>query len=172
MSAPRTQIFSEAEILGRVRAMARAIASAPVRPGIVVPVLAGAFVFAADLARALAREGLDVPVEFLWLRSYGAAREASKIAVLAGPNESVRGKNILLIDGVLDRGRTLAAARDLLTGAGASSVTIAVVVDKRRAGAPVKADLACFTGVEDFIVGYGMDDAGLGRGLPHIAKAG
>lgn len=152
--------------------MARAVASAPMPPDIVVPVLAGAFVFAADLVRALAREGLDVPVEFLWLRSYGTAREASEIAVLAGPDESVRGKNILLIDGVLDRGRTLAAARDLLAEAGANSVTIAVVVDKHRVGAPVRADLACFTGVEDFIVGYGMDDAGLGRGLPHIAKAG
>lgn len=172
MSAPRTKLFSEAEISKRVRALARSIAAAPVRPDVIVPVLAGAFVFAADLARALAREGLDVHIEFVWLRSYGAAREASEIAVLAGPDESVRGKQVLLIDGVLDRGHTLAKARDLLLKAGALSVTIAVVVDKCRAGAPLKADLACFTGVEDFIVGYGMDDAGLGRGLAHIAKAG
>lgn len=172
MNAPRTEIFSEAEISRRMRAIAHTVATARVRPDIVVPVLVGAFVFAADLTRALAREGLDIPVEFLWLRSYGAAREASEIAVLAGPDETVRGKNILLIDGVLDRGHTIATARDLLVEAGALSVTIAVVVDKRRAGATVRADFACFKGVEDFIVGYGMDDAGLGRGLPHIAKTG
>lgn len=172
MNTQRTQIFSEAEILRHVSTMAHAVATARVRPDIVVPVLVGAFVFAADLTRALAREGLDIPVEFLWLRSYGAARKASEIIVLAGPNETVRGKNILLIDGVLDHGHTLVAARDLLVEAGALSVTIAVVVDKRRDGAPVRADFACFKGVEDFIVGYGMDDAGLGRGLPHIAKAG
>lgn len=171
MSAPRTEIISEAEISKRVRAMAHAIAAAPARPGIVVPVLTGAYVFAADLVRALAREGLDVPVEFLWLRSYGDARESGGISVLAGPGEAVRGKRVLLIDGVLDHGRTLAAARDLLLKAGALSVTAAVVVDKRRADAMIRADLACFTGVEDFIVGYGMDDAGLGRGLPGIAKA-
>lgn len=170
MSTLRTEILSEAEILTRVRAMAHAIATAPVKPEVIVPVLKGAFVFAADLARALSREGLDLPIEFLWLRSYGDARQGGGITVLVGPNETVRGKNVLLIDGVLDQGRTLVAARELLLNAGALSVMAAVVVDKRLADASIKADFSCFNGVEDFIVGYGMDDAGFGRGLPHIAK--
>jgi hypoxanthine phosphoribosyltransferase len=58
----------------------------------------------------------------------------------------------------------------LLQDAGAASVTIAVAVDKARAeGALLKADYAAFSGVDAFIVGYGMDDAGRGRGRPYIA---
>ena len=170
MSRPAV-LFSEAEIETRVEALARAIATAPIRPDILVPVLVGAFVFAADLLRALSREGLDLPVEFLWLSSYGHARSGSQIIVRAGPSEAVRGKSVLLIDGVLDHGHTLAAACDLLLDAGAAAVTTAVVVDKRRPTAALTADHACFTDVDKFVVGYGMDDAACGRGLPHIAKA-
>lgn len=150
--------------------MARAIAARAERPAILSPVLVGAFVFAADLARALSREGLDLPVEFLWLRSYGDGRQGGRMAVRSEPGEAVRGKSVLLVDGVLDHGRTLLTARQLLTEAGATAVTTAVVVDKARQDAPLKADYACFTGVTDFIVGYGMDDAGVARGLPYIAK--
>ncbi len=134
MSGPAV-LFSESEIAGRVCDLARAIAGLADPPEILSPVLAGAFVFAADLARALSREGLDLPVEFLWLRSYGDAREGGRMMVRAAPGEVVRGKSVLLIDGVLDHGATLIAARDLLIQAGASAVTTAVVVDKRRDGA-------------------------------------
>lgn len=171
MSGPEL-LFSEREIAARVAAMARTIASSRDRPEVLAPVLVGAFVFAADLARALAREGLDLPVEFLWLKSYGADRVAGEVVVLAGPGESVRGKHVLLIDGVLDNGSTLATARDLLMKAGARKVSTAVVVDKEREAAPIRADHVCFAGVEDFIVGYGMDDAGLARGLAYIGRVG
>ena len=170
MSGPAV-LFSEAQIQTRVNAMARAIAAAPAHPEILVPVLVGAFVFAADLARALSREGLDLPVEFLWLASYRDARVGGEVAVRAGAGDAVRGKTVLLVDGVLDHGHTLMKARDLLFAAGAAAITTAVVVDKRRPAAPLRADHACFTGVDAFVVGYGMDDAGFGRGLPHIAKA-
>jgi len=56
-----------------------------------------------------------------------------------------------------------------LSDAGAARIATAVVVDKRRPTASLRADHACFVGVDDFIVGYGMDDAGFGRGLPYIA---
>lgn len=168
MSGPAV-LFSEGEIQARVTAMAQALAAAPTRPEIMVPVLVGAFVFAADLSRALSRQGLDLPVEFLWLASYRDARVGGEVAVRAGAGELVCGKSVLLVDGVLDHGRTLMKARDLLIAAGATAITTAVVVDKRRATAPLRADYFCFSDVADFIVGYGMDDAGLARGLPHIA---
>lgn len=169
MSAPDI-VFSEDEIAGRVTALARKIAAAPQRPNLMVGILVGAFVFAADLARALAREGLPLPVEFVWLRSYGQARSGGEVTALVGPSERARGSHVLLVDGVLDRGSTLATARSLLGEAGASSVTTAVVVDKSRATARLKADYAAFSGVDDFIVGYGMDDAGVGRALPYISR--
>ncbi len=171
MSATRPVLYSETEIAVRVRDLARSIATLSAPPQIIVPVLTGAFVFAADLSRALAREGLDLPVEFLWLRRYGQHREGGEMTVLAGPGETVAGARVLLIDGVLDHGHTLVTARDLLIKAGAASVMTAVVLDKRRAGVPIAADLCCFSGSDAFVVGYGMDDAGLGRGLPEIVSA-
>lgn len=171
MNATRPVLYSETEIAARVQELARSIARFPAPPQIMVPVLTGAFVFAADLSRALAREGLDLPVEFLWLRRYGLHREGGEMKVLAGPGETVTGARILLIDGVLDHGHTLRTARDLLLKARAISVMTAVVLDKRRAGAPIAADLSCFSGSDAFVVGYGMDDAGMGRGLPQIVCA-
>jgi hypoxanthine phosphoribosyltransferase len=162
-------LFSEADIAARVEALARAIAAHPATPDLAAPVLVGGFVFAADLLRALARLGIVLPIEFLWLRSYGQNREgAEDVSVYLGPSVNAKGKNILLIDGVLDHGRTLAKAKELFASAGAASVTTVVAVDKSRKDAVLRADYAGFAGVEGFIIGYGMDDAGAGRGLPYI----
>lgn len=169
MSTAPEILFSEAEIARRVAVLAGELA--PLRFDIAVPILAGAFVFAADLLRALAREGRSLPVEFLWLRSYDA-QKAGEISVLSGPTEKVRGKSTLLIDGVLDRGATIMKARALMKDAGAKSVTTAVAVDKLRPDAFTHADFAMFQGVSEFIVGYGMDEDGNNRGLPFIASVG
>jgi hypoxanthine phosphoribosyltransferase len=165
-----TPLFSEDQIRARVDTLAEEIAAAPLAPDAAIPILSGSFVFAADLLRGLARRGLVLPMEFIWLRSYGAAREGGEIAVLVGPQAQLNRKTALLIDGVLDRGHTLAKARDLLLEQGAARVLIAVAVDKSRTDAVLTADYAAFSGVADFIVGYGMDDAGKGRGLPYIAR--
>ncbi|HWA04116.1 MAG TPA: phosphoribosyltransferase family protein [Rhizomicrobium sp.] len=170
MSAGPEVLFSESEIASRVAGLAREIA--PRRPDIAVPILAGAFVFAADLLRALSREGLSLATEFLWLRSYAAREGGEDVTVIAGPTERVRGKSVLLIDGVLDRGFTVAKARALLKDAGARSIHTAVAVDKLKPDAVAYAEFAMFQGVADFIVGYGMDEDGRNRGLPYIGTAG
>ena len=171
MSVPGVSVlFSESEIADRVQAMARAIAASEHPPQIVAPVLVGAFVFAADLVRALAREGVHPRTEMLWLRSYGEKRTADAIQVINGPSENVKGRHILLVDGVLDIGRTVMKATQLLNDAGAASVKTAVAIDKMHHDAVARADWACFTGIKDFIVGYGMDDAGKYRALPYIGK--
>ncbi len=163
-------LFDEAAIAARVRAVAGDIAGRSPRPELAVGILTGAFVFAADLLRALSRCGLDLPVEFMSLSRYGAAREGvAEFAVRLPPGAAVAGKRILLLDGVLDHGHTLAKARTLLFAAGATGVTIAVAIDKTRHDAVLKADYAAFSGVDCFVVGYGMDDAGSGRGLPDVA---
>jgi hypoxanthine phosphoribosyltransferase len=166
-------LFSEAEILARVTDMARAISAMDDVPEIALPILVGGFVFAADLLRALHTCGVSLLVEFLQLRSYGDKRQAQDdVRVLIGPGEIVRGRHVLLIDGVLDRGYTLARARDLAISAGARAVTSAVVIDKQRSDALLTADFAAFTRVAHFVVGYGMDDAGRLRALPYIASVG
>ena len=162
-------LIAEAEIASRVDALAREIAVR--KPEIAVAILIGGFVFASDLVRALARAGVHVEVEFLWLRSYGNERAGGAVSLLAGPSENVKGKRVLLIDGVLDVGRTIVKAQQLLGAAGASEIVTAVAVDKSRGDAIASADFAGFSGVSEFIVGYGMDDAGKHRGLPYIGRA-
>jgi hypoxanthine phosphoribosyltransferase len=170
MSAEPQVLVSEEQIATRVEALAREIA--PSRPQVAVAILVGGFVFAADLVRALARQGIHLEAEFLWLRSYGSERSAtSAVSLLAGPSENVKGKRVLLIDGVLDVGRTIVKAQQLLAAAGAVSITTAVAIDKERSDAIARADFVGFSGISDFVVGYGMDDAGRYRGLPYIGKA-
>lgn len=156
----------------RVDSLAAEIAQMTDPPDLALPILVGAFVFAADLLRALDRHGLALPVEFLRLRSYGEARAAAgEVHVLLHPGDLVQGRHVLLIDGVLDKGHTLAKARELALAGGARRVSSTVVVDKRRDRALLAADFAAFSRVDDFIVGYGMDDAGRLRSLPFIAAA-
>ncbi len=166
----RTILYSEEQIAERVKALAQAIAHGPVVPHVAVPILVGAYVFAADLLRALAVEGISIPTEFLWLRSYVGHQSTKNVKILIGPNDAYRGKNVLIIDGVLDGGHTMNKARELALEYGATSVISAVVVDKLREDATAKADYACFTGNREVIVGYGMDDSGNHRALPYIAK--
>src|SRR5579884_1466028 len=110
-------LFSQDQIAERIEFVAREIAARSVSPQVAVPVLACAFVFAADLMRALARLGLELETEFIWLRSYGRSQSPGELQILHAPGESVRGRAVLLIDGVLDRGATLAAAKKLLDAA-------------------------------------------------------
>jgi hypoxanthine phosphoribosyltransferase len=163
-------LFSAEQIQDRVKAVARLIAGAPLVPDIAMPVLVGGFVFAADLLRALAWEGVALDVEMIWLRSYGDKRVASAISMIAGPSEQIAGRHVLVIDGVLDAGRTIAKAVSIIQAAGAASVQVAVMLDKQRPDAVAKADYVGFTAGNDFVVGYGMDDAGKFRGLPYIGK--
>jgi hypoxanthine phosphoribosyltransferase len=161
-------LFSEAQIAARLTEVARAIARGPLRPEVAVPILQGAFVFAADLLRALAREGLDLETEFVWLRSYGGSQTPGDVTVLKAPSEIVRGRTVLLIDGVLDRGLTLARARDLLDEVGVGAILSAVAVVKKCPAPLFHADHALFEAGEEFLFGYGMDREGAGRGLPDI----
>jgi hypoxanthine phosphoribosyltransferase len=169
MTAPEV-LFSAEQIQQRVRMMARLIAASPLVPDVAMPVLVGGFVFAADLLRALAWEGVAMDVEMIWLRSYGDKRVASAISMIAGPSEQIAGRHVLVIDGVLDAGRTIAKAVSLIQAAGAASVQVAVMLDKQRGDAVAKADYTGFTVGNDFVIGYGMDDAGRHRGLPYIGK--
>jgi hypoxanthine phosphoribosyltransferase len=163
-------LFSAEEIDARVRAMARQIASARLVPDICMPVLVGGFVFAADLLRALCWEGVALDVEMIWLRSYGDKRVAGAISMIAGPSEQIAGRHVLVIDGVLDAGRTIAKAISLIQAAGAASVQVAVMLDKQRPDAVARADYVGFPVGNEFVIGYGMDDAGRHRGLPYIGK--
>ena len=163
-------LFSAEDIARRLRVLCKQLAALPEQPQVAAPVLVGAFVFAADLVRMMAEEGVHLGTEMIWLRSYGNERTGSAISVLAAPTEHVKGKHVLLVDGVLDKGHTVVRSRKLLLEAGAASVRTVVAVDKLHSDAVARADYALYTGIQDFIVGYGMDDAGKYRALPYIGK--
>ena len=163
-------LFAADEIAERVSALAVEIAAAEPARLLVVIVLKGAFVFAADLVRAMAEHGVRLEIEFISLASYGTQLQTSgEVQVRRDIEVAVAGRDVLLVDDVLDSGLTLRFARDLMRSRGASRVSIAVMVDKpegRRT--EIEADYVGFTCPNYFVVGYGMDAAHAWRELPYV----
>jgi hypoxanthine phosphoribosyltransferase len=165
-------LFSAEQIAARVQSLAREIAAIPQKPDVAMPILVGGFVFAADLVRALSNQGVNLAVEMLWLRSYGDKRVANAVSMIAGPSEQIAGRHVLVIDGVLDAGRTIKKAVSLIQAAGAASVRVVAMLDKQRPDRVAEADHVGFVIGNDFVIGYGMDDAGHHRSLPYIGRVG
>jgi hypoxanthine phosphoribosyltransferase len=167
-----TQLFDEGQISIRVDDLARAAALRLPGDFVVVGLLLGSFVFVADLLRALYRIGCNPSVEFMRLNSYGTGRESSGNVRLIGDFElDLSGRSVLLIDDIVDTGRTLLHARDLLRDRQASRILTCALVDKpSRREVSIEVDFVGFTIPDVFIVGYGIDYAHQYRHLPFIAK--
>lgn len=162
-------LFDEAAIAARVEAVAREIAAARPQRLLVVAVLKGSFMFAADLVRAMHRAGLAPEMEFIHLSSYGAGTESREIRILRDVESDVAGRDVILVDDILESGRTLAFARDRLSERGAGSVRIAALLDKpMRRKTAISADYVGFECPDKFVVGYGMDMGHKWRQLPFI----
>ncbi|MTI07531.1 hypoxanthine phosphoribosyltransferase [Roseibium denhamense] len=163
-------LFDEDAISRRVNALAREIAEAKPENLLVVAVLKGSFIFAADLVRAMHRAELQPEMEFMHLSSYGAGTEGSdNIRILRDVESDVNGRDIILVDDILESGRTLAFAKERLTSRGARSVRIAALLDKpERRKAAISADYVGFACPDKFVVGYGMDMGHAWRQLPFI----
>lgn len=164
------ELFSAAEIAKRVSELARDIAASEPKRLLVIIVLKGGFVFGADLIRALALENVRLEIEFISLSSYGSRQKTSgEVRIVRDIEVEVSGRDVLIIDDVLDSGLTLKFARDLMQTRGARRAAIAVMVDKpegRRA--EIEADYVGFTCPNYFVVGYGMDAAHSWRELPYV----
>jgi hypoxanthine phosphoribosyltransferase len=137
---------------------------------LVISILKGSFVFAADLIRALHDSGLEPEVEFISLSSYGAGMESSgAVRVVKDIESDVAGRDVLLIDDILESGRTLAFARQLMLDRGARRVGVAVLLEKPgKRAIEMKADHVGFVCPDLFVVGYGMDAAHAFRELPFV----
>jgi hypoxanthine phosphoribosyltransferase len=171
VTARKPQIlFDAASISARVSEMALDIARVAPKDLLAVPVMTGAFVFAADLLRALHGAGLAPEVDFLQIGSYGAGTKSSgRPELLRDVQAEVRGRDVLLIDDILESGRTLSFAKDLFLSRGARRVLIAVALEKpHKKEIDVSADFIGFSCPDRFVVGYGMDYAGNYRELPFI----
>ncbi|MEM7567312.1 MAG: hypoxanthine phosphoribosyltransferase [Pseudomonadota bacterium] len=163
-------LFSEADIAARVQGLADEIAASRPRELLVVPLLKGSFIFAADLVRALHRSGLSPHVDFLTLSSYGGDLASSgNVRVLRDVESPVKDRDVLVIDDILESGRTLKVAREMLQARGANRVMTCVLLDKPgRRAAVIDADHVGFDCPDLFVVGYGMDAGHAHRELPFV----
>ncbi len=163
-------LFDETAIARRNDEMARAIAAEKPRSLLVVAILKGSFMFAADLLRALYRAGLSPQVEFVHLSSYRDATVSSgQVEILKDVESDVRGRDVLLVDDILESGRTLAFAKDLLMARGARRVACCVLLEKPgKRAVNITADHVGFHCPDLFVVGYGMDVAHSYRELPFV----
>ena len=161
-------LVDEAVIQKRLDSMASQIeVEFPAGPIVVIILLKGALVFAADLLRRIPRE---LSIECLNVASYHGGLESSgKVDFLDRHFPEVKGKHILLLDDILDTGRTLAAVAERLKEEGADAVHTGVLLakDKKRAE-EVNADYVGFEINDEFVVGYGLDYKGKYRNLPYV----
>ena len=163
-------LFDAETIAARNNALAKEIAATAQGQLLVIAVLKGSFIFAADLIRALHAAGLAPEVEFVSLSSYRDGTVSSgTVTVLHDVESEVRGRDVLLIDDILESGRTLAYAKDLFAARGARRVLTCVLLEKpNKRAVSLKADFIGFECPDLFVVGYGMDVAHAFRELPFV----
>lgn len=151
----------------RVAALAREIEGRCPAPRTILGVLRGAALFCVDLLRAM--EG-RADLTFVQARSYGKGTASTGDVYLGDFEEEVlRGRRIVVVDTVLESGRTLAAVKAHLESAGASQVFTCVLLEKPAPrAARIRPDFVGFPAPDRFLVGYGLDHAGRWRSLPYI----
>ena len=132
-----------------------------------ISVLKGSVMFFCDLVRAMQT---PVEIDFMTVSSYGSSSESSGVPkIVMDLAASVRGRDVVLVEDIVDSGNTLVQMRDLLCGRGAATFTVVTLLDKpSRRKVDVAADYACFTVGNEFIVGYGLDYAQQYRNLPYV----
>ncbi len=132
-----------------------------------VGILKGAFVFFADIIRALK---LPVTVDFIVASSYFKTVSKGETAIYYEPREPVQGKNVLLIDDIIDTGISLNLMREKILSMRPASLKICVLLDKKeRRITNVPVDYVGFNIPNQFVVGYGLDYENKYRNLPYIA---
>ena len=123
-------LFSAEDIARRITEIAEEVALSELKNILVVSILKGSFVFAADLIRAFHRAGMAPEVEFISVSSYGAGTQAGELRLLRDVESDVAGRDIILIDDILESGNTLKFTRDLMLSRGANRVAIIALLDK------------------------------------------
>jgi hypoxanthine phosphoribosyltransferase len=163
-------LFDAETIAQRNRELAAEIKAAAPERLLVIAVLKGSFIFAADLIRALHAAGLAPEVEFVSLSSYREGTVSSgTVRILHDVESDVHGRDVVLVDDILESGRTLAYAKDLFAARGARRVLTCVLLEKPgRRAVVLNADFVGFHCPDVFVVGYGMDVAHAYRQLPFV----
>jgi hypoxanthine phosphoribosyltransferase len=164
-----SMLLSAEQIATRVRELGAKITEEyEGKPLVLVCILKGSFLFAADLARAIDLE--DVCIDFLGLRSYGAGTESSGVVQITHDlTFSVEGKDVLVVEDIVDTGLSMKYLLENLATRRPSSVKLCALLHKpARTRVPIAVDYLGFTIEDRFVVGYGLDYAEKFRNLPYI----
>jgi hypoxanthine phosphoribosyltransferase len=166
---PGRVLISEPELRTRIGELGRQISAdyAGETP-VVVGVLQGAFLFMADLVRAIPAE---ITTDFIGLASYGAGhRSSGQVRIVSDLAMPVEGRHVLVVEDIVDTGLTISYLRRNLEARHPRSVRVCALVDKiERREVDVHIEYVGFTIPNVFVVGYGFDYAGLYRNLPYVA---
>ena len=168
--AIKEMLFTEEEISKKVKEMGSEITHDFMDKDLmVIGNLKGSFIFMADLVRQI---NLPVLVDFMSLSSYGTSSQSTgEVRILKDLDFSVEGRDVLVVEDIVDTGYTLKYLQDNLSRRGANSVKFATFLDKKEARkTDVQLDYVGFVAPNDFIVGYGLDYAEGYRNLPYIAS--
>lgn len=161
-------LLSEEEIKARVQEMGDEMYDAfQDKNPMFVGVLNGCFIFMADLVRAAQ---LKSELEFIGVSSYkNSTKSSGVVQITRDLQRDISGRNIIIVEDILDSGNTLAFLKNYLMTKGAASITIATLLDKpARREKPIKADYVGFVVPDEFVVGYGLDYAQQYRNMPYI----
>jgi hypoxanthine phosphoribosyltransferase len=163
-------VFDEATIDARVRALGREIAAGyPDGELLVLGLLKGSFIFLSDLVRRIDR---PLQVDFFAAASYGADMVSSgTVRLVYDPETALRGKHILLVEDIIDTGRTMNRIVRVLRERGPESLKICALLHKHMAEPlELEPSFVGFDAPHEFLVGYGLDHAENFRNLPYIAS--
>ena len=161
-------LLSEEEIKARVKEMGDQLYEAfKDKNPMFVGVLNGCFIFMADLVRAAQ---LKSELEFIGVSSYkNATKSSGVVQITRDLQRDISGRDIIVVEDILDSGNTLAFLKNYLMTKGAASITIATLLDKpARREKPITADYAGFVVPDEFVVGYGLDYCQQYRNMPYI----
>ena len=168
MAEKITVMYTEEQIDSMVRQLAEQInkdyAGKTIR---LVCILKGASVFMCDLAKRIT---VPVTFDFMCVSSYGGTTSTGMVKILKDLDQGIEGEDVLIVEDIIDTGRTLKSLKQLLEHRGAASVKIVTLLDKpsRRVENGVEADYFGYRIPDAFVVGYGLDYDEAYRNLPYI----
>ena len=162
-------LYSEEDIGNAVTALGKRISAdyAGKRP-LIVGILKGSFIFMSDLVREL---DIDCDLDFMVAKSYGnAAVSSGTVNILKDVDTDIAGRDVIIVEDILDTARTLAAVKTHMLEKDPASVKICTLLDKVTAqkASDIRADYKCFDVGNEFVVGYGLDYAEKYRNLKYI----
>ena len=161
-------LYTEEELKSRVKELgAQITADYRGKAPVLASVLRGSYIFMADLTRAI---DLPISVDFMAVSSYGSGTVSSgQVEIKKDLSDSIEGKDLLIVEDILDSGNTLYYLLDVLRARKPASIRICTLMDKpSRRQKPIRADYVGFSIPDAFIVGYGLDYDEKYRNLPYV----